>query len=386
MPWKESEAASEGNGPVRQEEIGFGQPALADIDREIWSLSKQQQRRLDNMMRRLDQLSEQMKMDQHLARQEQDARQSRLAMEEDGQASQLSEQMKMDQHLARQEQDARQSRLAMEADGQASQLSEEMKMDQHLACLEQDARQSRLAMEADGQASTKTRERTEGAATAAQATRGDSFSAGWVEPGPKAKSTSFGMETEPPAFPFRDGAVVVGGDAAPKSCLPSLEMHPSTAADGLVPTGEAYTATRTTSNEPLLRFYATEEMNPENDSKEINREEDSKEKKTWTSVPPAWYDNSFWKLLPAPSGLRVIETKPMENRTIDPGGSQGHLRACPFLGPWRVLVCGEAVRDGDSWGRAATFFSQIRCASLKQDQLYTVPPRVARGYTNKSDE
>ena len=46
----------------------------------------------------------------------------------------------------------------------------------------------------------------------------------------------------------------------------------------------------------------------------------------------------------------------MENRTFDPGGSQGHLRACPILGPWRVLACGEAVRDGDSWGRAAAFF------------------------------
>ena len=117
MLWKASEAVSEGNGPVRQEEIGFGQPALADIDREIWSLSKQQQRRLDNLMRRLDQLSEEIKMDQHLARQEQDARQSRLAMEADGQASQLYEEMKMDQHLARLEQDARQSRLAMEEDG-----------------------------------------------------------------------------------------------------------------------------------------------------------------------------------------------------------------------------------------------------------------------------
>ena len=331
MPWKESEAVSEGNGPVRQEEIGFGQPALADIDREIWSLSKQQQRRLDNLMRRLDQLSEELKMDQHLARQEQDARQSRLAMEADGQASQLSEEMKMDQYLARLEQDARQLRLDMEADGQASQLSEEMKMDQHLARLEQDARQPRLAMEADGQASTKTRERTEGAATAAHAMRGDCFSAGWVEPGPKTKSTSFGMEAEPPALPFRDDTVVEGGDAAPESSLPSLEMRPSTAAGGLVPTGEASTATRTTSNEPLLRFYATEEMNSEDDSKDINREKDSKENQIWTSVPPAWYDNSFWKLLPAPSGLRVLETKPMENRTLDPGGSQGHLRAGPYL-------------------------------------------------------
>ena len=39
-------------------------------------------------------------------------------------------------------------------------------MDQRLTSLEQDARQPRLAMEADGLADTKTRERTEGAATA----------------------------------------------------------------------------------------------------------------------------------------------------------------------------------------------------------------------------
>ena len=39
-------------------------------------------------------------------------------------------------------------------------------MDQHVTRLEHGARQPRLAMEADGQESTKTRERTEGAATA----------------------------------------------------------------------------------------------------------------------------------------------------------------------------------------------------------------------------
>ena len=39
-------------------------------------------------------------------------------------------------------------------------------LEQHLASQEQDARQPRLAMEADGPANTKTRERTEGAATA----------------------------------------------------------------------------------------------------------------------------------------------------------------------------------------------------------------------------
>ena len=66
--------------------------------------------------------------------------------------------------------------------------------DQHAASLGQDARQPRLAMEADGHASMKTRERTEGAATAVQAMlRRDSFSARRVEPGQSTNLTSFGM-------------------------------------------------------------------------------------------------------------------------------------------------------------------------------------------------
>ena len=94
---KESEAVSEGNDPVhREEEFGFGQPALADEYREIRSLSKQQEIRLDKITTLLEQLS---------------------------------------------------------------------------ACLEHEARQPRLAMEADRPANTKTRERTEGAATAVQAMR-----------------------------------------------------------------------------------------------------------------------------------------------------------------------------------------------------------------------
>ena len=40
---------------------------------------------------------------------------------------------------------------------------------------------------------------------------------------------------------------------------------------------------------------------------------------------------------------------------FDPGGSQGRLRTCPFLGSWRALLCGEVhVRAGLScsifWG------------------------------------
>ena len=132
MPWKESEVVPEGNGPVHQrEEFGSGQPTLEDV----YQMIKEAFDRWDKM---LNEISDEAR--ERFTRLEHGARQSRLAMEADGQATQLSEEMKMDQHLARQEQDARQSRLAMEADGQASQLSEEMKMDQHLARQEQDAR------------------------------------------------------------------------------------------------------------------------------------------------------------------------------------------------------------------------------------------------------
>ena len=149
-------------------------------------------------------------------------------------------------------------------------IEEQNSIDQRLTRLEHGVRQPRLAMEADGRANTKPRERTEGAATAVQAMRGDSFSARRVEPDPNTNSTSFGVKAEPPALPCRDDVVVEGGDATPRSYLPSLEMRSPTAADGLLPTGEASTATRTTSNEPLLRFYATEEMNSEEDSKKGN--------------------------------------------------------------------------------------------------------------------
>ena len=105
-------------------------------------------------------------------------------------------------------------------------------MGQRVGGLEPDARQPCLAMEADGPANTKTRERTESAATAVQAMHGDSFSACQVNPGSKSNSTTFGITAEPPAFPCRDDVVVESGDAASKSCLPSLEMRTTTAAGG----------------------------------------------------------------------------------------------------------------------------------------------------------
>ena len=117
------------------------------------------------------------------------------------------------------------------------------KIDQHVTRLEHGARQPYLAMEADGPAdTTKTRERTEGDATATQAMRGDCFSATRVEPSPTTNSTSFGVKAGPPALPCRDDSVVESGAAAFELCLPSMEMRPSVSAGGVAPSGEGSTA------------------------------------------------------------------------------------------------------------------------------------------------
>ena len=201
-------------------------------------------------------------------------------------------------------------------------------LEQHKTNLEPDARQPRLAIVADGHADTKTRERTEGAATAVQAMHGDSCSATRIEPGPKTNSTSFGMMTESPDLPCKEDVFVEDGAAAPKSCLPSVEMRTTTAAGSLLSTGEISAATNSTFNQPPLRL-STEETN----CKKI-------------STPYVLYDSSVWNLVATPSCRRVIETKHGQNRMFDPGGSQGRLRACPFLGSWSALLCGEVIRVG----------------------------------------
>ena len=219
-------------------------------------------------------------------------------------------------------------------------------------------------MEADGPADTKTCERTEGAATAVQAMREDGFSARRVELGPNANSTSFGMKAEPPAFPCRDDVVVESGDAAPKSCLPSLEMRSSTAAGSLVPIDEASTVTETTSNEPLIRFCSTEETDQEANCKKI-------------SIPSASYDSSSVfqerNLSATPYCRRVVDTKSRQNRTFDQGGSRGHLCACPFVGSWRALVCGEAIRAGAADDELQRFFREDSLALRNKAGFDAVP-------------
>ena len=92
-------------------------------------------------------------------------------------------------------------------------------------------------------ADKKTREPTEGTATAIQSKHGDSCSENRVDLNPK-RSTSFGDDsTGPPALP-----------CLPKSCLSLLETHIPIAAGGLLPAGTTSTATRTPFDQPSLLF------------------------------------------------------------------------------------------------------------------------------------
>ena len=260
MLWKESEAVPEGKCPVpQQEEFGSGEPTLADVYRLFEEIFDRQQERMDSFFDGMDSCFDRWNK-------------------------------KLDE------------------------ISDEMrKMDEHVTRLEHGARQPRLAMEADGQANTKTRERTEGAATAGQAIRGNGFSARLVEPSPNTNSTSFGVKAEPPALPCRDDVVVKSGAAASESCLPSVEMRSSTAAGGLVPTGEASTAKEISFIQPPLRFCSTEET-------------DLEAKKSWTSAPSAsYYSSSVFQernLSATPYCRRVVDTKSRLNRTFNPGGLQ----------------------------------------------------------------
>ena len=124
-------------------------------------------------------------------------------------------------------------------------------------------------------------------------------------------------------------------------------------------------------------------MDPEADSMEDS----------WTVTPSASYDSSnFWRLFAAPYCYRVVDTKSSQNRIFDPGGSRGHLRACPVLGPWRALVYGEFLRAGAAGEELQRFFSDEICwlfekrPVLMPRQDKVSPSRAARVYRNSRED
>ena len=209
-------------------------------------------------------------------------------------------------------------------------------LDQCLTSLEHGARQSRLAMEADGQADTKTRERTEGAATAVRAMHGDSCSANRVDPDPMCFTSCGDDCTGSPALPCsRENTLVDNGDAAPKSCLTPLEMRSPTAASGLLPAGESSTATKTTFDHPTLWFCLTKETHLRTLTQSIS------------------YDSSFfWEnnFSTAPPPFRgVYETESWQNRMFDSGGSRSSPRLRVLGNVARVVLWGGSLSLWSGW-------------------------------------
>ena len=194
------------------------------------------------------------------------------------------------------------------------------------AGLEQEARQPCLTTEADAPTDIKIRKRTKDAAEADRVMSGDN-SLAEVDPDPICLA-SFGEDcTGPPAYPCtRDDALVDNGAEVPKPCLSPAELRTLTAADGLLPTGKDSTTERITYHQPRLRFCPAEETISER-----------------TSTQYVSYYSSFWRINNQlfPFWRRVIETKSRQTLVFDPGGFTGRLRACPFLGTWRALLCEE---------------------------------------------
>ena len=158
--------------------------------------------------------------------------------------------------------------------------------DQLAARLEQDARQPRFTMEADGPANTKTRERTESAATVVQAMRGDSFSARRVEPGPNTNSISFGVKAEPPDL-LQERRFGRGRRCRTHVMSPIL--------------GDAHNNSHRWLSSHRQNLHSNgDHLQPATSSVLRDRGDESEGEKILTSIPSTWYDSSFWKLLPAP--------------------------------------------------------------------------------------
>ena len=107
-------------------------------------------------------------------------------------------------------------------DKKLDEISDETRViDRHVTSLEHGARQPRLAMEADGPSNTKTRECTEGAATAVQAMRGDSYPLAGLNP---AQTPTRPVSARRSNLPFSLAGMTSGSRAA--MLRPSRVFHP----------------------------------------------------------------------------------------------------------------------------------------------------------------
>ena len=195
-------------------------------------------------------------------------------------------------------------------------------------------------MEADGPANTKTRERTEGAATAVQAMHGLKLyyctkRSRWTEDLDQFRREGRTSRSPLQGRRFGRGQCYVARVVSPilGDVLINSHWWLSSHRQSLHSNGDNF-------NQPPLRFHSTEETDSEASSKERNLR---------TSTSYALYDSSIFQESNLPAAFyyrKVVETKSRQNRTFDLGGSQGHPRACPFLGSWRALVLGEVIRAG----------------------------------------
>ena len=67
----------------------------------------------------------------------------------------------------------------------------------------------------------------------------------------------------------------------------------------------------------------------------------------------------------------------------DPGGSIGHLYACPFLGTWRALLCGEVLVWAPAGGDLE-YFWQMHYSEHHFPKKRTSDPYVLRLITASS--
>ena len=181
----------------------------------------------------------------------------------------------------------------------------------------------------------KTLKRPKGA-DAAERVIGVDNSFAQVDTGP-IRLTSFSEDSNgPPALPCsRNDALVDEGAAAPKPCLSPVEMRTPTAA-GLLPAGTASTAMWTIISRQLPFWILGE-----------------------TKKRTSWINNQL-----APAGLRIIQTKSRQTLVFTPGGSTGRLRACPYMGTWCALLCGELFDRAPNGTRGWSVFSRCMARNI----------------------